>query len=182
MGVGRDQGDIRVNASHTDPPGTLSPRTRADLRTAMDRVIGMSFPDSTVLDWPTALLQASLTRDGDHLVLDDLSGLAAMTVRSVSELSGESFTAVLGRCHSVMTSGGVPFSADSWTRAQCLTLHRLGEPIHIQGGPIEAIDLASALVLLHVLGTLQVIKAQSDALRARKPHRPPKRRKKPRKR
>lgn len=167
---------------------TLSPRTRTDLRAAVNQVIHLDDPDIGETAWPHGLLQAALTRDGNAPVINDLSDLTAKTVVLISEITGESFPAVVDRCQAGMSPEVLPFSPVAWTRARTVTLYRLGEPSQIHGGPIEAVDLASALVLLHVLGTLVLYKAQQDAKRSKwagisyRPHRTPKRRKKPRKR
>src|SRR5262249_34427763 len=79
--------------------------------------------------------------------------------------SGQSPTAVIGTCRAAMRPGGLPFSPDSWTRAQDLTLYRLGQPLRIRGGPIEAVDLTGALILLHVRATMLFLKAENDASR-----------------
>lgn len=174
-----------------DSPDPLSPRTRADIDAAVKHVIRMAYPELDEHVWPTGLLQAGLTRDGDHRVISYLSEITAKTVLAVSERSGQSPAAVISTCKAAMRPESLPFSPDSWTSAQNLTLHRLGKPLQIHGGPIEAVDLAGALVLLHVLGTLLFHKAETDARqtrqapiprRPRTQHRAAKRRKRPRKR
>ena len=159
---------ILSNFNDADEPLPVSSSTDAELRAAINQAIRMACPEFGEKNWPSELLQACIARDGHYSVICRVSELAAHAVLVASDLSGESLNAVMDVFSTRMGSDGFPFSAVAWMRAQDVTLERLGVRRRLRGkGPIDPVDLAGALVLVHVLATIMVsgLQAQPEQTR-----------------